>query len=183
MATFLDAFNLISETGFIEVFVPFFLIFGIAYGLLAKSKVFGEKNEWNVVIAFFIAIIIAANPPYREFVNALVPVFTLFALIIFLIIFVYLMLGAKESNLETALGHPVIQWTIVGFSIFLFFFVIANLYGTELSGVTMNQTELKMWELGSPYSFVLLLSHPAFLGVIIMMILMAVVIYFTTKKS
>ena len=182
MATFLDAFNLIGETGFFEVFAPFFIIFGIMFGILAKSKILGEKTEWNAVIAFFIALLIASNSDYREFVNAMIPMFTLFALIIFLIIFLYLMLGAKEGNLTKALGEPVIQWTVVGFSVFIFFFVIANLYGTQFQSETLNETEVRMWDLGSPNAVILLLSHPSFLGVIIMMILMAVVVYFTTKK-
>ncbi|MBR9677853.1 MAG: hypothetical protein GOU97_00965 [Nanoarchaeota archaeon] len=183
MATFLDAFNLIGETGFFEVFVPFFIVFGLMYGILTKSKILGEKVEWNAVIAFFIALLITSNVGYREFVNAIIPVFTLFALIIFLIVFLYLMLGAKEGDIAEALKAPIIQWTLIGFSIFIFFFVISNLYGGQLQAETLNETELNAWNLSSPNSIVLLLSHPAFLGVIIMMLMMAVVIYFTTKTS
>jgi len=67
---------------FTKFALPFLLIFFIVYGILTKSKVLGEKQQLNALIAFVIGLI---------FVAAVSPVLVVSNLILFLTIAIVVM--------------------------------------------------------------------------------------------
>jgi len=51
---FYDAIESLSESGFLDIFLPFMLIFVIVFAVLQKSKILGtgeEKRKYNVILA------------------------------------------------------------------------------------------------------------------------------------
>ena len=60
MVTFPDMVRVLERLGVLDVLVPFLLIFTIIYAILLKTKILGEKKEFNIIIAlvFAMAVII-----------------------------------------------------------------------------------------------------------------------------
>ncbi len=56
------AIQSLQEFGFFSVMLPFLLVFSILYGILERTKLFGEnKHDINAVIAFSMGLIVVAT--------------------------------------------------------------------------------------------------------------------------
>ena len=51
-----QAVDLINRIGIFDVIVPFILGFSISYGMLEKTKIFGNNRRVNVLIGFCFGI-------------------------------------------------------------------------------------------------------------------------------
>ncbi len=108
---------------FTKFALPFLLIFFIVYGILTKSKILGDKNQLNALIAFVVGLI---------FIAAVSPVLVVSNLILFLtvatvIMFVGLLLWgfiAGDKGLEFDKAPKSLK-IFVGIAI-----LVAILFGT-----------------------------------------------------
>lgn len=103
--------------------LPFLLVFFIVYGILTKSKILGDKQQLNALIAFIIGLI---------FVAAVSPVLVVSNLILFLtiaivIMFVGLLLWGFIAG-EEGLKYDKIPKSLK--SIILIAILVAVLFGT-----------------------------------------------------
>ncbi len=56
---FYDAIETLAESGFLDIFLPFMLIFVIVFAVLQKSNIFGtgeEKRKYNVILALVMGL-------------------------------------------------------------------------------------------------------------------------------
>lgn len=70
MAGFETLLTLARTYGFFEFYLPFLLVFSLFYGLLEKSKVFGDTGRRiNVIVALVAALYILIFSPYSATIS------------------------------------------------------------------------------------------------------------------
>ena len=132
---------------------PFLLIFFITFGILEKSKLFGDRKQLNALIAFVIGLI---------FVGAVFPKLVVGNLILFLtvavvVMFVGLLLWgfvAGEEGLKFASMDRSIKY-IAGIVI-LIAVIIATLWATGIQGSLLDFIFRRNWsgEFWTNFAFV-----------------------------
>ncbi|MBR9677855.1 MAG: hypothetical protein GOU97_00975 [Nanoarchaeota archaeon] len=92
---FTGGIQILQDLGFFDVVVPFILVFAIIYGVLAKSKILGEKSEnLNALVAFSIALLFTATASVTGVIREFLPIIGLISvMIIALLIIVSLFFG------------------------------------------------------------------------------------------
>jgi hypothetical protein len=108
---------------FTKFALPFLLIFFIVYGILTKSKVLGDKQQLNALIAFVIGLI---------FIAAVSPVLVVSNLILFLtvslvVMFIGLLLWGFIAG-DEGLKYDKIPKALKG--VILIAIIVALLFGT-----------------------------------------------------
>lgn len=78
------------NVGVFDVLLPMVLIFAIIYAVLQKSKILGEHQGINAIVALVIAFLTIGNPYVT---NAIVPLFSNIGLGILIIVGILLMVG------------------------------------------------------------------------------------------
>ena len=70
--------------GIFDFVLPFLLIFGIVYGILERTKIFGEKTgrSVNAIIAFTIAMISSLTGWFIGFLTGFLPYVSMISIII-----------------------------------------------------------------------------------------------------
>ena len=109
--TFLEALNILKDIGLVQVVAPLILIWVLIYGILVKSKVL--KPDLAAMIAFAVALIGVMNPYVRDMILDMTPLFTMFLIMIMLVIFVFLLLGAKEGDIVSALKKSEVHYFLI----------------------------------------------------------------------
>lgn len=174
MATILDV-------GFLEYFAPVFvllLVFVIGYGVLAKTKPFGESQVLYAALAFVLGIFVLLFPPITNFISVLAPYFTAYALLIFFVLFLFLIFGLKMDVFagKDVLGTPLVHWTIIVGAIFILIFVFSQVWGDDLAPGEEAEEDLNVRVRD-------ILFNPTLLGTVFLLVIAAFAIRFLTLKD
>lgn len=127
MATFADVVANLQDIGIFKFFLPFILMFAIFYGLLSKTKIFGDQKDdpqvvkINAIVSFVAAMFIMIFPTTNSFVmggvdfaiDTFLGQFVGGALIFFVVIIVFLMvlfMIASPFAPKDKDGKPNLQW-------------------------------------------------------------------------
>jgi hypothetical protein len=78
-----SAIGLLEGIGLLEVILPFLLMFGLVYAILAKTRIAGDKADLNAVIALVVAFIVTLSSGFRIFVMAFIPHIAVFLVVMF----------------------------------------------------------------------------------------------------
>lgn len=119
---FRDLFSSLEYYGFVDVIMPFLLIFTIVYAVLDKVKVFKEK-KYNVIIST--AITLLAIMPHVLYpgaddivsiLNSTLPQFAMVTIAIVLFMIMSGLLGAKEGKFFSIAAWlaPWLAFAIIG---------------------------------------------------------------------
>jgi len=189
MPAFSDALNLIKETGMFEVVVPFLFVYIIVYALLTKTEKLSTSKELNSVLAFIIALSVALVPQGRAFLMNLVPFFTLFALVFFMIVLVALIAGIPVAKIEKEMGAGHTRWGIAGLSVVILLLAIGVTFQStfEPSAVYTNESWQNMTlaerveQLPPGERVMFILSQPQVVGLGVLLMLFAFAGHFFTK--
>lgn len=133
MVNFGDVLELGKETGIFDFYLPFVLSFAIFYGLLEKSKIFGDSSKdkkvrnINVIIAFSASLMIIVFTPMSALVHFLGTMFTqtfvaMATLLAFVLIFYMLVPPAKEgekSIFQKYAKHIAVIAAVITIAIFI----------------------------------------------------------------
>jgi len=125
-----EVFVYLESLGFVNVLIPFVLVFIILYAVLEKVKLF-KQNKINAVLSALIAFIAIAAADVVRNVNLLSYYLVLFVFVTLLILVFIAMLGGK-LNLMSDKYLPYFRWFFV---ITLCFVVLFGLY---LSGIRLD---------------------------------------------
>jgi uncharacterized membrane protein YjfL (UPF0719 family) len=136
----------LESIGFFKFFLPYILTAAIFYGLLRKSKIFGEKRESiviNATISFSAALFVAASPilvgidlskPMSQILTFSLLVF----LVVLVLIFVPLTIWQDQflrkisENRLAAIGMIIFIIVVaVLLAIFIFFPIFPSIYFSE----------------------------------------------------
>ena len=98
---------MLQRVGFFDFILPFVLFFSIFFGILDKSKIFGDRKDINSLIAFVIAFITAAASWAVKLVSSFLPYVGIIAIIL---LGALLLAGMVTPNLEEALRSKYVKW-------------------------------------------------------------------------
>jgi hypothetical protein len=111
---FESALTLLQEFGFFSVVLPLILIFAVFYGILTKTKVFGESdkaNSINAIVSFVAAFFVVSSTPVVEALHAIIPSASLLLVIAMLVLMLLAFFG---FNTEKQFGEGMTNIGKVG---------------------------------------------------------------------
>ena len=149
-----DVIAVWKDYGIFEFYLPFVLMFAIFYGLLSKSKLFGEPNEKrvrnvNIIVSVVAALFVMVYPPTgitlttffgTFFTQTMVVLATLLAFA--MILYMLLPTGAIEKMFEDPSKYSKYLIPIAALIILFVFFAAGGLqiFGIELGTPGMPST-------------------------------------------
>jgi hypothetical protein len=120
MSYFEDAILSLESLGFLDVILPFLLIFTISFAVLQKSKILGERaKNFNTLVSFVLAMaaiiphVIGRDPDVVVIINAALPnvsVLMVASLMVLLLIGVF---GSEVNVLGTPLEGIVVLFAAI----------------------------------------------------------------------
>ncbi|MFH1332151.1 MAG: hypothetical protein ABIH63_02600 [archaeon] len=114
----IDFSSIISDlesTGFYEVVLPFFLIFTIIFGILEKTKIFGEEShKFNIVIALVAGFLIVRSDTLVALINRFLPNVSMFILVIIAFLIILGIFGVQSDKWTGGLLFVFVIIAVVG---------------------------------------------------------------------
>ena len=86
----------LQDIGAYEIFLPFLLVFAIVFAVLEKTKIFGEKSNINVVVAFIIGLLLVVQQGVVATINNFLPQVSLIIVVALAFLLVVAMLAGRE---------------------------------------------------------------------------------------
>ena len=166
--------SLLENVGFIDVVLPFLLIFAITYGSLKKSKILGDMDSMYIVISFVIALSVTITATVVGVIKFFLPLFGLVLLIIvsFLVI-LSLFFGEASKVVENKLVKNISSIVIV--LVLLFIIILAIMNVLFMVGVLKQPTAEESEQ------FLSLLSNV--IVSVVFIITVFTIIYLTSKQG
>ncbi|HEB46888.1 MAG TPA: hypothetical protein ENI22_00270 [Candidatus Pacearchaeota archaeon] len=115
-----------------DFILPFLLIFFLVFGILMKTKIFGDKNpQLNAFIAFIVGLVFVAAIEPKLIVENLVLTLTVAIVVVFIILLLWGFV-AGEGGLKFENAPNALKW-FVGI-VFVIFALAALLWATGAQG-------------------------------------------------
>lgn len=159
----------LQQYGFVDLVIPFVLIFAVLFGILSKVNLFGtgdEPKKYNAIIAIAIALLVVIPHSLSPSPNDAVSVINRFLpefVFISIAMLILLMLVGLVGGQHTATAGPLVGVAALLAVIYLALVVINALSPTSL-----------------PYSF---LNDPNFQALVIVILVLGLVIWYITKSD
>ncbi len=135
MATILDLGLLQS---FSSIF-PVILIFAMVFAILQKTKAVGDSIGINSIIAVAISFMALLSDTIIKVINFMIPWFVVAIIFFLLLILLFQVFGAKESNIwDYVKNDRAVGWVIVGVAIIIVFAAFANVLGQQLTEASIQ---------------------------------------------
>ncbi len=89
----------LESIGFYEVVLPFFLIFTIIFGILEKTRIFGQdSHKFNIIIALVTGFLVVRNQTLVALMNSFLPNVSMFVLIIIAFLIILGIFGVQSDK-------------------------------------------------------------------------------------
>jgi hypothetical protein len=127
ITNFQELFVFLEKWGVADILVPFLLIFTVVFAVLERSKVLGDKKNFNVIVALSIALIVViphvmgTYPPGRDAVEIINTALPNISVVIVAIIMFLVLAGTFGVRLPLGTG--------VGFFALASLLVVAFIFG------------------------------------------------------
>ena len=125
------------DAGLGEFLLPIFvilLVYAVIFGTLQKVKPLGDSKTTNGMVAFAIAVLLAAVPSVMEFITIISPWFVAMVMVAFSLLLVFMFLGVSTKQMEEIAKDSVVMWTIIIFAIIIVIGGLTVVYGPVLGG-------------------------------------------------
>ncbi|MFH1505683.1 MAG: hypothetical protein ABIE94_01700 [archaeon] len=158
----------LDSWGFMDVFIPFILVFTLVFAVLQKSKILGkeeERRKFNVVVALALALavviphITGSYPAGRDIVLMINNALPNVALFVIAIIMLLVMIGVWGGDIDIK-NSP-----LAGFAVIISFIAIIIIFGGA-AGWWGGQWPVWLRWLGNPDAQVIIVGLLVF-GIII----------------
>ncbi len=184
MVAFSDALGLLTRSGIYEVIVPFILVYAVVYAVMNRTELVKGK-ELQSIISLAIAIGVVVSPTARVFIATLVPYFTGFGMVLFMLAFVLLMGGMKTEEIFRIVKFEEWRWLLIlAIAIVLLFVVMASAFpdvsSANIERIAQEENKSvaeKVEELSAGERAVFFLSLPQVLGLIVLFFIFAISAY------
>ena len=176
MVTFLDVVFLDK---FSSIFV-LLLVFAVLYAILKSTKVLGDNNWLNSLIAIAVTFLVILSSDSQQVIKNVMPLFFFVILFIFFILMGLRFLGMSESTMQESMK----KWGPIHISVLVVICLIfavgmASVFGNKLLPLTQNTTSINATDYGANVGQAIF--HPKVLGVIfILLIGMFAILLLTT---
>ncbi len=137
---FYDAIETLAESGFLDIFLPFMLIFVIVFAVLQKSHILGkgdDKRKYNIVLALVMGLsvvvphVLGRYPPESDpvlMINNVLPNISLIMLAVIAFIMIVGVFGANIKIGDSASLHTIIV-IFAALAVIITFGVAAGWFG------------------------------------------------------
>lgn len=161
----------------LSVIFSMLLVFAIVYGVLAKSKVFGDNNGLHAIVGLVSALFLAFSPGVSQVIMTMVPWFVMMFIFFLLLLQFFSFMGVNENFLLENLkkDKSIVTWVMI----ISFVILISSLGSVYFSGDSDSVANLDedgfepagdVGDTGSGALFATLF-HPKVLGAIIVLLL------------
>ena len=171
MATFLD----VGLLNYFSSIYPFLFVLVLVYALLQKTKALGDSIGTNATIAVAAALMTMLSQTLIDVINFMIPWFVVMIIFLVLVILVFQIFGAKESDLTSAMKDKSVYWTLIGIALVIMVAAFGKVLGQSLTEASfqtgenaVNVTEGGVATPSFESNIYATLFHPKVLGLIIM---------------
>lgn len=147
--------------------LAFLLVFTLIYAILTKSKILGEKKNFNIAVALVIGLLVILEPSHT-IVNILATAIPNISIVIVAVLMFMLLIGLMGGKTKM-LGGSASGWiALVSAAVVLYIFgVSAGWWGRGHSTIWWLQ-----W-----------LNNPQTVSTVIVLLIFGIVIWFVTKDE
>jgi len=181
-ATFLQAIGLLDYLGFQYFLIPLF-VFTLLFAILQKYKIVTDKMDANAIIAFVLAMLTAMFPDLSTFLYRLLPLFVIFSIVGFSVMFFFMFFGLKQEEVITFIKKPGIVIIIFAISTIIFANVFSAQFGSAFVPGEFEPTNESAYTGTGSQVFARILAHPKVLGTVILLILLALSTYLVAHST
>lgn len=184
MSLAMQAVEVINEIGIFDILVPFIMGAAAIFGMLEKTKLFGDRHDVNAMVGIAVGIVTAISFTSSRFIMNFMPIVIIFSFFIFVAVLLILWMGVKPETLVKFLHEPAIWIMLI---IIIISLVVVGLQQTRIDISGGNITEDL---LGTPSSEVTpetlidpwdVVTQPKVVGVIVVLALFAIITYMMTS--
>lgn len=157
-----------------DIIFPVLLVFALLFALLQKTKVVGASVSINAIISVAIAFMVLLSDTLVDIINFMTPWFAVVIIFFVLMILIFQVFGAKESDIAGALKDKTLLWTIVGIGLLIAIAAIFSVLGQSFTeaafeeGGEVTVTDAGVATKSFSGSLMATLFHPKVLGLIIL---------------
>jgi len=140
--------TIFSEPIFVEIILPFLLVFTLVFAILDKSKLLGEgKRQINAIIALVVGLIFIGFELATNIVTKLIPFLAVSLVIIFVFMLIYGFISGKKDGDVLNKGLKIALGLIFGVAVIVavlwstgYWDSVVNMFvgGDSSSGVWIN---------------------------------------------
>jgi hypothetical protein len=124
---------------------PFLLIFAIVFGILEKTKLFGEdKKQLNAVISFVVGIIFVAAVEPKLIVSNLILFLSVAIVIVFVVLLVWGFATGNEPKIGSN-GLKVFIAIVVILAVIIFLFITTGVWDTVIDTLFRQDWSEGVW--------------------------------------
>lgn len=165
------------------VVFPFLFIFAVSFGVLTLVGLFKDNKIVQALIAATLAFIGAMSPIVVMAINLMAPWFVILIVFMVLLLIAIMTLGPTREDITSLIRsgkHEYIIWWVVFFVMLITAFSLWTAIsemkksGTAVPGITTQSPEME-----SAYQ---ILTNPKILGVMFIMLIAVVTLYYLTKE-
>ncbi len=136
MATILDV-SLLEPFSFI---FPVMIVWALVFSILQKTKAVTDSVGINAFVAAMVSFLVLLSETARDIISFMVPWFAVAIIFFILLILVFMVFGAKETDIFNAIkGDKAIIWTILGIILVIVLAAFANVGGQKLTEMGLGQ--------------------------------------------
>jgi len=175
MASLFNVIELFKSLGLYKTLFPFILIFALVFGLLEKTKAFGDNKTINAIIALIVGLFFVSFLQAITFISLLIPLVVGLIVLLFLLLLIFMFMGVPSETIGKALTNPAAYGLIIIIIIIFVFVALGGAFPPVSTGAGGgNDVFAKTAEI---------LFSPLVLGTITLLSLFAVAYYFITRKE
>ncbi len=178
----MEAVEVLNQIGIFDVLVPFMIVSAALYGVLEKSKLFGDRHDVNAMVAIAAGILSIVSLTLNRFILNFMPVVLIFAVFLLIVLLLITWMGLKPETIVKFLKEPAV-WMMLMIIILSLVTISLNQTRTEISGNVSIGTpteEVTPETLTDPMAVV---TQPKVVGVIFVLVLFAVITYMMTAEK
>lgn len=166
MGLFDDTIRMLDQIGVADVFLPFFLIFVIVFAVLQKTKVLGDKKQFDVVVAIVMGLAVVfphiLNPNGKfdvvPTINNALPQISIVLVAVIMFLLLLGVLGAKF------VAKGPLSWVI-------------------LIGAIVGVVYIFMGASGRFYRLPYWVNNPQTIAIVVTLLIFGIVVWFITKPD
>ena len=171
MASLLGGIEFLENLGVYRVLFPFLLIFAITYGVISKTKFFGENQTVYIIVSAVVAFVFVLSAKAVEFINVLIPFVILFLVIILFIMIVTASTGVKVDAMVNSITKG--GWIVILVMLVIIILTVNTIVFPDLGEESSNGFG----------GIITALISPTVIGLIVLFAVFAMAAYVVTIKG
>jgi len=164
MATILD----IGILNYFSPAIVFLFIFVLLYAVLQKIKILGDNPGINALIAFSTSLLFLFTSPALELVTFITPWFVVLLIIVFVVLSLFMFMGAKPSDIAAEMSTTGNVWIILIILLVLLVVALTQVLGPSIASLTSDESG-PPGEQHFSQTIGAIVFHPKMLGVIFLL--------------